>query len=283
MFWAIRGPSPSSEQTDGALEIAPLEIDAAQRGLGFDAAVGVVGLLRDLDRGLTIRDRVGEMPERGEADREPRSGPGREVSREARVCPHRFVAEDRHGLSQEIDRAADVAHGEVRLGQPIGRFEMEIAIPEGGRDRASPSAGVERSSVVARVSQSSAHVGDDVAEPPIVVKLARENFGLAETVDDLLILSERSERGSQVESQIDAHGGRLRGRRETTERLESLLEAVHCLAVGGTRRRLRSGPSEILDRLVPYLAAKRVMGQPVDVFGRPVREEPLDRGENLRV
>ena len=57
---------------------------------------------------------------------------------------------------------------------------------------------------------------------------------------------------------------------------QRLLEAADGLPVGRAAERLGAGLAEIGDRLLPHLAAERVVREPLDVLGEPVGVEPLD-------
>src|SRR4029450_8097001 len=186
---------------------------------------------------------------------------------------------DLQGMPAQIDRAPHVTDGEVRLGEAVARLELKVVVPKGGADRGGPPAGLARSGVVTDVAQARAHVGDDVPQSPVVVKLAGQGLRLAEELEDLLIAPERSERRSQIESEIDGRRRRLARGRETPERVERLLETAHRLLVGRAHRRLRPGASGGRAGLAPPLAATGMVSEPIDIVGG----KPLESRQDPRV
>src|SRR5262249_57418191 len=99
--------------------------------------------------------------------------------------------------------------------------------------------------VVTDVAQARAHVGDDLTQSPVVVKLAGQGLRLAEELEDLLIAPEWSERRSQIESEVDGRRRRLTRPGETPERVHRLRDPTHRLRIGGAHRCLRPGPSDV--------------------------------------
>jgi hypothetical protein len=154
-------------------------MDAAERGPRFDHTVWMISRIGDPDRFLTERYRIRESSKVREAEREPRARPRREVSGNARVRWFGPSAEGAHGLPQQIDRVHKIADGEVGLGQPVSRLELEIAVAEVGGDCAGLSPSGERRAMITDVSQSRARVGDHVPEPAVVVEVAGEALGFA--------------------------------------------------------------------------------------------------------
>src|SRR2546428_14115552 len=81
---------------------------------------------------------------------------------------------------------------------------------------------------------------------------------------------------AEVETEIDAHYERLATLREMIERLSRLLKAAQRLPVSRPRRGLLARLAEVVEGLVPCLAAERVMGEALDVLGQPVRIGAFD-------
>ncbi len=91
------------------------------------------------------------------------------------------------------------------------------------------------------------------------------------------------ERRAQVETQVD---GQLGGRAplgQTAERRHRLLQEEHRLPVRGAARGLDAGLPQVRHRLLPHLAAHRVVGEPLEVLGQPVGVEMLDGLDHPRV
>jgi hypothetical protein len=62
-----------------------------------------------------------------------------------------------------------------------------------------------------------------------------------------------------------------------------LLEAGERLPVGRALERLGTGLALVRRGLLPHLAPKGMVGEPLDVFGEPAGIEPLDPLDKLRV
>jgi len=80
-----------------------------------------------------------------------------------------------------------------------------------------------------------------------------------------------------VKVEVDGSRQPLRMRRKTAQRVERLLEAGRRRPMGRALCRLRPGPVEKGDGLLPFLAPERVMGQPLDVLGETLGVDSLDR------
>ena len=61
------------------------------------------------------------------------------------------------------------------------------------------------------------------------------------------------------------------------ERCQRLLERGEGFSVRRAQRRPICRLTEIYGGLLPHLSPQRVVGNPLDVFGRPVAREPLER------
>jgi hypothetical protein len=122
-----------------------------------------------------------------------------------------------------------------------------------------------------------------LAESPLIVKCPRQAFGFAEIADDPLEFSERKECSSQVEAQINGLLQPLAGLGQMLQGRQRLLEARHGLPVGRSRQCFGTGVMEVLDRLLPQLTPRGMVGQPFDVLGQPVRIEAFDGADNAGV
>ena len=110
-----------------------------------------------------------------------------------------------------------------------------------------------------------------------------EPLRLAQVRQDPFELSERQQRETEIQADVDRLLRPDAALRETLERDEGLLEVRDRFTVGRARRGARRGLSQVGDRLAPLPAAQGVMGQAVDVLGEPVLVETLDRLGDPRV
>jgi hypothetical protein len=132
--------------------------------------------------------------------------------------------------------------------------------------------------VVTQVEEILGHRGRDPSPSMGIVQERGKGVGLAQDIQDLPECTERYERTTQVEPQID---GLLTGvtTREVLEGFQRLLEGRHRLAIRRAPERLGTGLPEIDHGFVPYLAPDSVVGQAFDLFGQTIRVllfEPLD-------
>jgi len=112
---------------------------------------------------------------------------------------------------------------------------------------------------------------EDPREPGSVVQSLGQGSGLLKQPARPLDFPQRQEGLAEVEAEIDAHHRRFAALRELIERLPRLLIAAQRLPVSRPRRDFLACLAEVVDGLVPRLAAERMMGQPLDVIGQPVR------------
>jgi len=91
-----------------------------------------------------------------------------------------------------------------------------------------------------------------------------------------LVTAEGPERVSESEANVDRLLQRLPGLGKMDECGKRLLEVRNRISVGRPCEGLGPGLAEVGHRLVPELAPKSMLGQPLDVLGQPVGIEPLE-------
>ena len=92
---------------------------------------------------------------------------------------------------------------EVRLGEPILRFDLEACVCKLGGNVERLPARLQCVGVVADVPQPSAKVGQDESEPTSVADLRRDGLGLAHELQDSAVVTEGREGRSRLEPQVD--------------------------------------------------------------------------------
>ena len=101
-------------------------------------------------------------------------------------------------------------------------------------------------------------------------------FGCAMPVD-------RAEARTESDADVEGLTERLRILGPLLKRGQGLLEERDRLSVGRARHCLLSRLAQVPRRALPHRGAHRMVGQPLHVFGQPVRIEALDRADDAGV
>ena len=101
-------------------------------------------------------------------------------------------------------------------------------------------------------------------------------FGCAMPVD-------RAEARTESDADVEGLTERLRILGPLLKRGQGLLEQRDRLSVGRARHGLLSRLAQVPRRALPHRGAHRMVGQPLHVFGQPVRIEALDRADDAGV
>jgi len=83
----------------------------------------------------------------------------------------------------------EIAASEVRLSQPVLRFDLETPISELAGDVERLSAGLDGAPMVAHVAEAGTHVGKDESQPAPIAKLPRQDFGLPHVTQNPVVLA----------------------------------------------------------------------------------------------
>jgi hypothetical protein len=126
-------------------------------------------------------------------------------------------------------------------------------------------------------------VGRDASQPVLIAQGLGQDFGLPEMVERAFDLTEGIERALKFETKIDGlfHGDAAL--RKPPQGGQRLLKARDRLAQRAAGLGLGGCLLEIAQRLVPHLAAERMVGQRLDVLHQAVGMERLDRLHDLGV
>ena len=108
-------------------------------------------------------------------------------------------------------------------------------------------------------------------------------LGFTQVVKGALDSSEREEHRPQVQPDIDGLFMCVTTLREMRQRCQGLLQVGHRLLVGRAIGGLAPRLTAVGHRLVPDLAAERVMCQPFHLVGHTVLIEPFDGGDDVAV
>src|SRR5262249_32270146 len=116
--------------------------------------------------------------------------------------------------------------------------------------------------------------------PRLIAELLGQRLELEQHLDDAGKLSQRYERGAQIEAHVDSLPEHRRVWREMLEGGQGPREIADGLAVGRVRNGLVPGLSTELDRGVPAPALLRVIGEALHVVAQPGRVAALDTGDD---
>ena len=235
----------------------------------------MIGLLNDPHGGLGVSDGRIELAKLVE-----RFGkPGPRVRGLVDGCPKAFAAQVALECDvpfEEGDRLAEPAPNEVCEAE-IGRCEhLDRAIAEGSCDGEGLLSETDCCVVVASDDALDRHEGGNPPQPVLIAKRPREHLRCMEVISHARSITERVERVSEIEVDIDGQLCCLPGIGQTAESHERLLQVSKSLTMGA----LPGGPqprlAEIVDRLLPHLPAQGMMGQPLRLLGDALAKEPLD-------
>ena len=172
----------------------------------------------------------------------------------------------------EVGRAEVVGRGDAE--RKISKFLCDRlgALGEGGRIRRVPG-----------LPGMLAHVRGDPSEPSLIAKLLGQAFGVAEMPEAGLEVTERPERVSEGEANVDGLLQRRRRLGKMAQGHQRLLEVGCRLAVGRPCEGFGPGLSQVRHRLLPHLAPEGVVGELFDVLGQALGMERLESLDDARV
>jgi hypothetical protein len=151
--------------------------------------VRVVGPLGDPDRLFCVLERLVEATEIGERQPEPSPRPSGKEARQCCPVDYAIVHESLHGFHEKDDGLRELADGEVPLGQPILRFDLEAHVCKFVGDVEGLLARFDCAFVVAHVLQPRSDLGEDETQPAPITDLPRQSFGFPHVVQDPAVLA----------------------------------------------------------------------------------------------
>ena len=90
---------------------------------------------------------------------------------------------------KEADSPRQITDGEVRLGQPVLRFNLEVCVCKFVGDVEGLSARIDCTLMVAHVPQSRPDIGKDETQPAPIAELPRQGFGFPHVIQDPAVLT----------------------------------------------------------------------------------------------
>src|SRR5437763_8691218 len=195
----------------------------------------------------------------GKHEPDPRAWPGREEPRQPSSPGDALVRQHVRSFQKERGRLYQVANGEVRLGEPILRLDLEARVPKLAGNVESLPAGLRCVGMVADVPQPSTKVSQDEPEPASVANLRCDGLGLAHELQDPAVVTEGREGRSQLEPQVDRLNLCVAAVGYASDGTRRLLEEGERLGVGRAHRGLQAGPAEVRKRLIPPLSSNGII------------------------
>ena len=116
-----------------------------------------------------------------------------------------------------------------------------------------------------------------------LVMLGPQRFCLAEHFEQSLELSTAPQWGPEAQSRVDGRPHGFPRRRDARQRVHGSLIVGRGLCVDTERRRAIGGLTAILCCLLPDLAPRRVMGEPLNLLAEAIPVERLERLDDPRV
>ena len=110
----------------------------------------------------------------------------------------------------------------------------------------------------------------DFGTATVIAKSLGERLRTAQVLQDRRALSKSYERGPYIEAEIYGAFNHISIGWQTLEYCQSLLEVPKCSPMGGAVGSLCTGVLAIRECLLPILPSKRMIGQPLDIFRRPL-------------
>jgi len=121
----------------------------------------------------------------------------------------------------------------VCLPQARGRFHLQAALAERGRELAGLPARHNGALEVSRQPEYMAHPGQHLSQPGLIVKRSRQGLGLTQQDEAPPVLSQWRQRAIQSEAEIDGQSPDVAVLGQVREGLEGLLEGGHRLTERG--------------------------------------------------
>ena len=109
--------------------------------------------------------------------------------------------------------------------------------------------------MIADVAEPRSHVGQDESQPASIAELTGDDFGLAHVLEDPVVLAQRGQNESRVETEIDGPGLGRSSLGKTSERAQGGLQRAASLVVRGACRLSIDRIAEIANGLVPDFPA----------------------------
>jgi hypothetical protein len=161
--------------------------------------------------------------------------------------------------------------------------DAESHVPEAPGDLQCAAAGHERLVQLAEPRVVVRREGVDPTSPAVVIQPLGERLGLAQALQHSPAFTELLHHRAQLEADLERL---LQGGLAFRQRLEDpqrVLEPDPRVLGRRPRSRLESGLPKIVDRLLPQLAPKGVMGEPLDLSTETIPVKCLDRLHDPRV
>src|SRR5262249_36773010 len=180
-------------------------------------------------------------------------------------------------VDRQLDDAPVIATKIVHLLEIRRAEDAETQVPEAVSDLQRAVATDER---LVQLAEQRVQVRDrrtDSAPLAVVVEPLGQYLGRAQAFQRLSDFTELVQHDPLVQADLETLGQRRRTLRHPGERVERLLEPAPGVRQGRPRGRLDPGLPQIEGRPLPQLAPDGMLSEPLDLAGRVILVEPLDR------
>ena len=159
-----------------------------------------------------------------------------------------------------VERLLEIARGD----------DAKSQVPEASGDLQGAGAGHECLVQLVERGMDGRHESVDLATPAIVFQPLGKGLGLAEMIEHLPAFTELAQHPPQLEANIEGLLQRGPALRQCLQNAQRLLEPGPGVRQRRSRGRLASGLPEIVHCLLTLLAPHGMMGEPLDLFAKPV-------------
>ncbi len=159
-------------------------------------------------------------------------------------------------------------------------LHLQDDVPQSGPDFQRPLPYYERAIVFADRPEILTQVVRHQSEPPLVIEGLRDPFRLEEMLERSGGLPDEEQCMLERDTQINAVLERALDLRKVPEGLERSIEEDDGFPVGRTSDRLHRGSGEVLERFVPHLAFREVVGERRGVVLHVIGVELLHGGRH---
>src|SRR5215510_12916141 len=139
-------------------------------------------------------------------------------------------------LPEQRDGLLEVANGKMSLGQAIAGFDLQAGLAELAGDVEGLLTRGQRAAMIADVAEPRSHVGEDQSQATSVAELAGDDLGVAHVFEDPVVLTQRRQNESRIETEVDGLRLDLATRRELGKRAQGGFQRAERLVVRGARR-----------------------------------------------
>src|SRR5262245_34128195 len=275
--------STALEQGCGIPDLALEEVDLRQAPIRPCHAEPMIERLGEMDGLAAVGDGFVESSSFRERPGQPASADDDRESSEAEALACPITLERPDDAQERCLAAREISGGLMREAEEVVGYDVKGEIVDRSGDRSSALSEHPCFGQVTGEPVMVARVRKRPSDSTLIAEGIGQALRFAQIAEAGLELTKREEGESKIEAQIDGLLQGLPRFRQVTQGTQRLLEARHGFPIGRTGQGSCPRLTLVRDRLVPDLAPKGVMREPVDLVDQAVRVPRLDRRQNPRV